>query len=85
MLQALRESIEVRIEFPYLQQHIKWSQCLSHRKSLTGEDLGRKKRSGVLLNYLFGKKNLHQPLHKWHRRQSCEGHKIQNELPGDMG
>lgn len=49
------------------------------------EDPGRKKRSGVLLTYLFGKNNLHQPLHKWHRRQSCEGYKIQNELLVDMG
>lgn len=32
---ALREITEVRIEFLYQKQHVKRSQCLYHRKSLT--------------------------------------------------
>ena len=82
---ALRESIMVRIEFPYQWQHIKWSQCLYSRKKVGWRRSGREKRSEVLLTYLFGKNDLSQHFHEWRCHLSCEGYKIKNELPVEMG
>lgn len=82
---ALRESTVVRIGFLYWQQRIKCSQCLYHRKMLTGEGLGGQKRSETLLTDLLGKSRLNRPLHEWHSHLSSEGYKNPREqLPAEM-